>query len=61
MFLSYFFAFCLLEEVYIVTGDKVILGLIVNCVINCYYHVMINEVAQIFCCCFSRYSSLMSR
>ena len=36
-FSRYFLVFCLLEEVYlVVTGDRVILGLIVNCVINCY-------------------------
>ena len=49
-FSYYFLVFCLLEEVYyVVPENKVILGLIVNYVINCYYHVMINEVAQIFC------------
>ena len=32
-----FFAFCLLEEVYLVVhGDRVILGLIIFYVINCY-------------------------
>ena len=35
VFSRYFFAFCLLEEVYILlNGNEVILGLIVNCVIN---------------------------
>ena len=56
VFSRYFFAFCVVEEIsLVVRGDKVILGLIVNYVINCYYHVMINWVALIFCCCFSRY------
>ena len=36
VFSRYFFAFCVVEEVsLVVTGDGVILGLIVNCVINC--------------------------
>ena len=35
VFSRYFLAFCLLEEIYIVIhGDKVILGLIFNCVIS---------------------------
>ena len=33
--MRYFLAFCLLEEISLVlNGDRVILGLIVNCVIN---------------------------
>ena len=52
----YFFAFCLLEEICILLrGDKAILELIVNCVINMLLHVRINEVTQIFYCRFSRY------
>ena len=42
-FPCYFLLFCLLEEFsLVVNGDKVILGLIVNHVDNCYYYVMIN-------------------
>ena len=46
----YFLAFCLPEEVCILLRDnKAILRLIVFYVINCCYHVMIIEVALIFC------------
>ena len=49
VFSRYFLVKCVIEEVsLVVTGDEIILGLIVNCVINCCYYVMINEVAQIF-------------
>ena len=62
MKVCYFLVFCLLEEIYyVVNGDRVILELIVNYVINCYYYVMSNEVAQIFCFYFSSYLLSMSR
>ena len=46
----YFLLFCVVGEVYyVVAGNEIILGIIVNYVINCYYHVMIIEVVLIFC------------
>ena len=42
-FSRYFFAFCVVEEISLVVDEnKVILGLIVFYVVNCYYHVTIN-------------------
>ena len=42
VFSRYFLVKCPLEEVFILLhGDKVILGLIVHCVIYCYYYVYV--------------------